>query len=137
MSRLVRKSSLSRARRLPARPRGGFRYNLSSHFLAPWTGPMLALRRLPIVLPLVVVSLAIGSRRENPATAGPAQEKRIPWTTSKVTGSPEPPHPYRVVPAFPKLRFKNPLHITNAPGTDRLFVLEHEGRIFSFPNLPD
>jgi len=69
--------------------------------------------------------------------AGPAAEKRVPWTASKITGSPEPPHPYRVVPAFPKLRFKNPLHIANAPGTDRLFVLEHAGKIFSFPNRPD
>jgi putative heme-binding domain-containing protein len=99
---------------------------------------MRASRRLLIALLLVVVALVAVWRRESPATAGPVQEKRIPWTTSKVTGSPEPPHPYRVVPAFPKLRFKNPLHITNAPGTDRLFVLEHEaGRIFSFPNRPE
>jgi putative heme-binding domain-containing protein len=56
---------------------------------------------------------------------------------SKITGSPEPAHPYRVVRAFPKLQFKNPLHITSAPGTDRLFVLEHTGKIFSFSNRSD
>src|SRR5215471_8437486 len=26
---------------------------------------------------------------------------RIPWTTSKITGTPEPPHPYRIVRAYP------------------------------------
>jgi len=70
-------------------------------------------------------------------SAGPADEKRVPWTTSKITGSPDPPHAYRVVPAFPKLKFKNSLHITNAPGSDRLFVVEQGGKIFSFPNRQD
>ena len=67
----------------------------------------------------------------------PAAGKRQPWTTTKITGSPEPPHPYRIVPAFPKLKFKNPLHMTSAPGTNRMFVLEHAGKIFSFPNKPN
>ena len=67
------------------------------------------------------------------AGAAPA-EKRQAWTTSKVTGSPEAPHPYRLVAAFPKLKFKNPLHLTSAPGTDRLFLCEQGGKIFSFPN---
>ncbi|HLJ93421.1 MAG TPA: PQQ-dependent sugar dehydrogenase [Gemmataceae bacterium] len=62
--------------------------------------------------------------------------KRVPWTTSRITGSPEPPHPYRAERVFPKLGFKNPLLITNAPGTDRLFVGEHAGKLCSFPNDP-
>jgi putative heme-binding domain-containing protein len=57
---------------------------------------------------------------------------RVPWTTSRITGSPEPPHPYRIMPAFPRLAFKNPLLITSAPGTDRLFVGEHAGKLYSF-----
>jgi putative heme-binding domain-containing protein len=61
--------------------------------------------------------------------------KRIPWTTSRVTGSPEPPPPYRSQRIFPKLIFHNPLLITSAPGTKRLFVAEHSGKIYSF--LPD
>ena len=60
--------------------------------------------------------------------------KRMPWTTSRLTGTPEPPPPYRIERAFPKLTFKNPLLMRNLPGTDRLFVGEHSGKIFSFPN---
>jgi putative heme-binding domain-containing protein len=77
---------------------------------------------------------------KTPAAAQPDRTHgiptRVPWTTSRLTGSPEPPHPYRIVPAFPRLTFKNPLLITNAPGTDRLFVGEHAGKIYSFRNDP-
>src|SRR5262245_7676543 len=31
-------------------------------------------------------------------------DKRVPWTTSRIKGSPEPPPPYRTVSAFPKLK---------------------------------
>src|SRR5439155_23530999 len=60
--------------------------------------------------------------------------KRMPWTTSRLIGTPEPPPPYRIDRAFPKLTFKNPLLMRNLPGTDRLFVGEHSGKVFSFPN---
>lgn len=60
--------------------------------------------------------------------------KRIPWTTSRLTGSPDPPPPYKIVRAFPKLTFKNPLLLRNAPGTERLFIGEQEGKLYSFPN---
>src|SRR5262249_51670829 len=60
--------------------------------------------------------------------------ERVPWTTSRVTGSPEPPPPYRIVRAFPKLTFQNPLLLVRAPGTGRLFVGEHVGKLYSFPN---
>ena len=97
---------------------------------------MNRLVRLFAVL-VVVAAVGLAVRPPAPIAAGPAADRRVPWTASKVTGSPEPPHPYRVVRAFPKLQFKNPLHITSAPGTDRLFVLEQAGKIFSFPNRPD
>jgi uncharacterized repeat protein (TIGR03806 family) len=63
-------------------------------------------------------------------------EKRVPWTTSWVKGSPEPPAPYRTEPAFAKLKFAEPLDMAAAPGTDRLFVVERYGKIYSFPNDP-
>jgi glucose/arabinose dehydrogenase len=69
-----------------------------------------------------------------------AQEERHPWTTSKITGSPEPPPPYRLERVFPNLTFDHPLEIVRAPGSDRYFVIEHHqehlGRIFSFPDDP-
>src|SRR5262245_64827968 len=64
-------------------------------------------------------------------------EKRVPWTTSKVVGSPEPPPPYRTERAFPKLKFEEPLDLTYAPGTNRLFVAQRWGKIYSFVNNKD
>ncbi len=65
-------------------------------------------------------------------------EKRVPWTTSKVIGSPEPPPPYRTELAFPKLpKFEEPLDLTYAPGTNRLFVAGRWGKIWSFVNKKD
>jgi putative heme-binding domain-containing protein len=60
--------------------------------------------------------------------------ERVPWTTSNIHGSPEPPAPYRVERAFPKLTFAAPLEAASIPGTDRLVVVEQRGRLFSLPN---
>ena len=64
-------------------------------------------------------------------------DRRVPWTASNVKGSPDPPPPYRVEVAFPLLKFTEPLALTRAPGSDRLFVAERYGKIFSFTNDPD
>lgn len=65
-------------------------------------------------------------------------EKRVPWTTSKVIGSPEPPPPYRTEPAFPRLpKFDEPLDLSYAPGTNRLFVAGRWGKVWSFVNKKD
>jgi putative heme-binding domain-containing protein len=85
---------------------------------------------------LVAAFIAAGFSQEKRAERPYGIAKRTPWTTSRITGSPEPPHPYLVQRVFPKLTFKNPLLIRNAPGTDRLFVGEHAGKIYSFPNDP-
>jgi len=47
---------------------------------------------------------------------------RQPWATSHIAGTPEPPPPLRAEAAYPKVRFKNPVVITAAPGSDRWFV---------------
>ncbi len=64
-------------------------------------------------------------------------DQRVPWTTSRFRGTPEPPLPYRTERVFPRINFKNPTVLTNAPGTDRLFAAEQSGKIFSIPNKPD
>lgn len=73
-------------------------------------------------------------------TLSATSEERRPWTTSRVTGSPEPPPPYRLERVFPKLTFDHPLEIVRSPELDRLFVVEHHqerlGRIWSFPSDP-
>jgi putative heme-binding domain-containing protein len=59
--------------------------------------------------------------------------ERTPWTTGRVTGTPEAPPAYRVERLFPKLRFREPTEIDFAPGSDRVFVAEKGGKVFSFP----
>src|SRR4051794_24315019 len=74
-----------------------------------------------------------GDIAKKAAKADPS--KRVLWQSSRITGSPEPPAPYRMERVFPKLEFKNPVLLVRAPGTDRLFVAEQAGPIYSFkPN---
>lgn len=63
--------------------------------------------------------------------------QRLPWTSSRIIGSPESPLPFLLEPAFPGLKFTNPVEMVRAPGSDRLFVMELSGRVFSFPNQND
>jgi putative heme-binding domain-containing protein len=87
-------------------------------------------RRLSVSLSALAAVLAAG-----PAHA--AEPARAPWTTSRVVGSPDPPAPFKVVRAFPNLKFEHPLLIARPPGSDRLFVGEQAGVLYSFPDKPD
>jgi putative heme-binding domain-containing protein len=60
--------------------------------------------------------------------------KRPPWTTSRLIGSPYPPSLYKIEQVFPKLKFTNPVVLTNAPQSNRMFVVQLEGKVFSFPS---
>lgn len=64
-------------------------------------------------------------------------DARVPWTTSRIAGSPEPPPPYRLERAFPRLRFTNIVDLAQTPALDRLFVLEQGGRLYAFSPSPD
>src|SRR4029077_4947715 len=76
-----------------------------------------------------------GAAAKAPDAARPfGIDKRVPGTTSKSGGPPEPPLPYRAERIFPNINFKNPTVLTSAPGTDRFFVAEQTGKIFSVPN---
>jgi putative heme-binding domain-containing protein len=61
--------------------------------------------------------------------------KRIPWTTSHIHGSPEPPKPCVAVRAYPGLEFKEALELVFEPQTKRWFALERAGRIVSWPQI--
>lgn len=65
------------------------------------------------------------------------QESRVPWTASKITGTPEPPAPYRLERAWPKLTFERPVELVRSPELKRLFVVQQFARIFSFPEEGD
>src|SRR5262245_66027036 len=51
-------------------------------------------------------------------------DKRVPWTTSRVKGSPNPPAPYRVSRAFPKLKIPCPIGVAHQPDTDYLPLID-------------
>lgn len=91
----------------------------------------------------LVASHGTASARAEDTKAAAAAEpvvglsKRVPWTTPGITGSPEPPLPYRAQNAFPKIEFKNPTEVVQVPGSDRLMVTEEKGKVYSFPNRPD
>src|SRR5438045_184632 len=90
---------------------------------------------LVILLGVVIFGRAPDGRGEDkPKPVG--LEKRLPWATSRVRGSPEPPSPYKTEIAFPKLKFDEPLDMERIPGTDRLVVTERYGRVFTIPNDP-
>src|SRR4051812_43379550 len=61
-----------------------------------------------------------------------SEDARVPWKTSKIHGSPEPPLPYRMERVFPKLGFQKLTDMAAAPGMKRLFVTTELGKIFSF-----
>jgi len=67
----------------------------------------------------------------------PKFPERIPFTSSKVVGTPEPPSPFITERTFANLKFSQPVDLTNAPGTARLFVVEQSGKIFSFSADPE
>jgi putative heme-binding domain-containing protein len=98
-------------------------------------------RKLSVtLLGLAVLLLGVLSLRSDVQPADSAKgerpyglSKRTPWTTSRLKGTPEPPHPYRIERAFPKLTFKDPLLLVRLPGSGRFFVGEQAGKLYSFP----
>jgi putative heme-binding domain-containing protein len=72
---------------------------------------------------------------DTPAANEP--EARKPWTTSKVVGDPEPPPKYKAARAFPNAKFNHPLLVARCPGSDRLFVGEQDGKLYSLAGTPD
>lgn len=79
----------------------------------------------PVVLCVGIAVVAVGDDAPYGLT------RRVPWTTSAVRGSPDPPLPLKAARLFPKINFKNPVVLTSAPGTRRFFVAEQAGKIFS------
>ncbi|MHC4875926.1 MAG: PQQ-dependent sugar dehydrogenase [Planctomycetota bacterium] len=94
-------------------------------------------RQNTILAALFSMVFSLNVSAETPEDQSEPVKQRPPWTTSRVTGSPEPPLPYRAQRVFPHLSFEQPTVLTNAPGTDRLFVAEQKGRVYSIPNDRD
>lgn len=60
-------------------------------------------------------------------------QSRPKWTTSRVQGSPEKPNPLKIVPAFPNLKFDEPMHVRWSASLQRYVVCELRGKLWSFP----
>src|SRR6516162_10161909 len=90
---------------------------------------MRSLASFIALMSLPAVFAVLGS---DEAPAQPQEPARVPWTTSRIHGSPEPPPPYRLERVFEKLSFQKLTHMAAAPGTKRLFVTTELGQIFSF-----
>ena len=87
-------------------------------------GPRLS---LGLRLALVSLGLVVASH------AAP----RTPWSTSRVTGSPNPPAPLVVERVFPGIKFENPVDFAPLPGSDRWIVADQSGRVWAFRATPD
>jgi len=62
---------------------------------------------------------------------------RIPWTTSRVLGSPEPPLPYTLGRAMPSLKFNVAITVVPEPGGKRLILLQYDGQLHSINGSGD
>lgn len=77
-----------------------------------------------------------------PAEAKPADAKafdttkRVPWTTSKLVGSPEPPDPFTMTKVYPKLSFFEALELVAVPGAKAWLVAERPGKVYAFDMDP-
>ena len=108
-------------KKMPIRARLGARYFVGAAACA-------------LVACLIAMVCGITLGQTDRATAPYGIPTRIPWASSHVHGSPEPPPPYKLERAYPHLAFTNPLEIAFAPGGSRVFVAEQGAKIYSFPN---
>jgi putative heme-binding domain-containing protein len=97
----------------------------------------LAASVLPILLAGGFAARLVPLAAESTQSTEAGASARKAWTTSRVVGSPDPPPPYKVVRAFPNLKFKKPLLMAHLPGSERLIVGEEAGVLYSFANAPD
>ena len=77
-------------------------------------------------LSIALMPVAVSAQRPASATT------RVPWTTSQLVGSPDPPPPLRAVRIYPNLQLERPVTLRDLPGTGRLAVLSVDGRIVTF-----
>jgi len=90
---------------------------------------------------LAVVLLSVSAVRGE-ETAPQPPRSRVPWTTSRLVGSPEPPLPYAVEKQFPKLELTSPMYVMPEPGSNHLLVItqgtgDKPARIVRFDNSAD
>ena len=68
--------------------------------------------------------------------------KREIWENSRLIGTPEPPPPFRAVPAYTNQVWRSPMFIAAEPQSSRLFALLHHGggkptQLVAFEDRPE
>jgi len=103
----------------------------------------LFLRRLCVDCLLAVVVCGQFSAMRAADDAAPyGITQRVPWTGSRVIGSPEPPTPYQTAPVFQQLKFSAPVYLAPEPHSNRLILVDHvrvgggAGQLRRFVNDP-
>lgn len=129
---MLRHSSLAQRSKLERNDSGGQR---SAVRLVPLRIFILALTLLGWVIDDLRRS-AVASETKAPHTAkeapnAPAASARVPWTTSRVTGSPEAPPPFVTPRVFSSAKFKEPVFIVWSPKLGRYMVGERRGVVHS------
>src|SRR5687767_3859054 len=85
-----------------------------------------------VLVPPAVSQEGGGAKSDvKPAAAAAMPARRIPWTTSKITGSPSPPAPYLAERVFPSLTFDQPGEMVVFPDGKRFGLVEVKGKIFT------
>src|SRR5437868_11319841 len=79
--------------------------------------------RLTLLLICLFASGKLASLHSAEAQQPFGIDHRIPWTTSRVMGSPDPPLPYTIERVFTNLTWKEPVFITPEPDNKRLLVV--------------
>lgn len=111
--------------------------------MSPRAFTRIAAATLGFAVAALVVALnwslrADEKEKEEPKAAPKYQPaERKAWTSSKVVGSPEPPPKYKAVRAFTEAKFDHPLLIVKCPGSDRLFIGEQAGVLYSLAPKSD
>jgi putative heme-binding domain-containing protein len=89
------------------------------------------------VVPVVALAAVWFTSADEPKKDAKQPVRLVPWTTSKITGSPEPPPPFKSARVFPNVKLNHPTLIARCPGSERLFVGEQDGILHSIANKPD
>ena len=83
---------------------------------------------IPLGLLVLLAAVRLGSAGADRNGPNALEQLKSRWESvpSRVVGSPDPPPPYRVVRAFPKLSLTNPVVVVKEPGSRRLWFVDQD-----------
>jgi putative heme-binding domain-containing protein len=97
----------------------------------------VALTAVPLIWLGLLLPGPMVDARSSADKSSASVPQRIPWKTSRVVGSPDPPPPFTAARVYPQATFNHPLLLARAPGLDRLFVGEQGGVLYSLAGQAD